>query len=165
VPDAFKRCFIDVIAEILETESDQELASLQKIEPFRLYKVEAAWIAKFAERALREAFLLVAHRQLAEMTDSERLDTIVTAQTQVPEKTSNIYTVSDSVIPIQIFGAGFLLQSAALGNADKVMLFQFCDPFGLPIQLSGGSLLQIWITVEDLKHGRFDRIVATCECT
>lgn len=63
---------------------------------------------------------------------------------------------------VQMFGAGYLMQHAAIEHEDKVLLFQISDACG--IEFADG-ILQIWITHEDLAAGLFDRAVATFEMT
>ncbi|SHG98159.1 DUF1963 domain-containing protein [Marivita hallyeonensis] len=63
---------------------------------------------------------------------------------------------------VQMFGAGYLMQHAAILHEDKVMLFQLACACG--VEMVDG-VLQMWITEDDLAHARFDKVVSTMECT
>ena len=63
---------------------------------------------------------------------------------------------------VQMFGAGYLLQHAAVEHEDKVLLFQFSDAGGAFFE---DGIIQMWITHEDLSAGRFDRVITTMETT
>ena len=49
-----------------------------------------------------------------------------------------------------MFGAGYLIQHAAVEHEDKVLLFQISDACGVIFE---DGIVQIWITHEDLAAG------------
>ncbi len=89
----------------------------------------------------------------------------ILGQTTLPPPREDGHNFGDSSrVPIQMFGAGYLMQHAAVEHADKVLLFQLSEGFGLPVKLHHG-ILQVWIAPEDLAAGRFDTAFSTAECT
>lgn len=62
-----------------------------------------------------------------------------------------------------MFGLGFEAQSAVSDHAKNILLLQISDSFGLPVDVR--SVVQIWITAEDLAQGRFDRVELTADAT
>ena len=85
-------------------------------------------------------------------------------QREESAKSNNCFTLG--VMPLQMFGQGFEIQSAVTENADKVMLLQFGDPDShIPIHFSGDGIFQVWIEPKDLAQGRFDRIHTTLDAT
>jgi hypothetical protein len=65
---------------------------------------------------------------------------------------------------LQMFGLGYLLQSAAVDHEDKVLLLQISDACGVNFG-SFDMLVQLWIPPDDLAAGRFDRVITTLEMT
>ena len=63
---------------------------------------------------------------------------------------------------LQMFGLGYMIQSAPIEHEDKVLLLQVNNACGVNF---GGSdmILQVWITHEDLAAGRFDRTISTLD--
>lgn len=68
----------------------------------------------------------------------------------------------NDALPTQIFGAGALMQRAALDHEDKVLLMQVSQAAGADYARYD-MLMQIWITPEDLAMGTFDKITTTLE--
>lgn len=80
-----------------------------------------------------------------------------------PAAVQNDYGDADQAARnVQMFGAGYLLQTAAVQHEDKVLLFQLSDAGGLFFE---DGIVQLWITPDDLAAGRFDRVISTMECT
>ena len=88
---------------------------------------------------------------------------VVNATKLPPIERNNFQVAGSSLIPMQMFGYGYLLQHAAMERSDKVLLFQLGDPFGTAI--TNDQLLQVWINQDDLANARFDAIEATWEST
>ncbi len=61
-------------------------------------------------------------------------------------------------IPLQMFGSGFEVHHAVSDHADDVLLFQFGDGVGVPIDFGKYGVVQLWISPEDLANARFDRV-------
>jgi uncharacterized protein YwqG len=70
----------------------------------------------------------------------------------------------DEIPRHQILGAPWLLQSAALDHADKVLLLQIFSDRALEVIWGDVGIVQYWITKPDLQSGRFERAFATMEC-
>jgi hypothetical protein len=64
----------------------------------------------------------------------------------------------------QMFGYGQAVQSAPFDHADKLLLMQIKGEQGLAWHYNIGCVLQLWISPEDLRDLRIDRIVTTLEC-
>lgn len=79
-----------------------------------------------------------------------------------PEPKNDYGEADQQARNVQMFGAGYLLQHAAVEHEDKVLLFQLSDAGGL---LFEDGIIQMWITHEDLSGGRFDRVITTMEYT
>lgn len=63
---------------------------------------------------------------------------------------------------LQMFGLGYVLQSAPIEHEDKVLLLQLSNACGVNYG-DVDMLLQVWITREDLAAGRFDRTISTLD--
>lgn len=70
---------------------------------------------------------------------------------------------SSGPMPLQMFGCGFEMQHAVSDHEDDVLLFQFGDGMGTPLNFGPGGLVQLWISQEDLANARFDRVKLTFE--
>ncbi|MDJ0637923.1 MAG: DUF1963 domain-containing protein [Paracoccaceae bacterium] len=68
-------------------------------------------------------------------------------------------------MPLQKFGTGFEIQSAVSDNADKVLLLQIGDSFGLPIGFGPDMIVQLWVPPDDLAAARFDQVTLTADMT
>ena len=70
------------------------------------------------------------------------------------------------IMPLQMFGLGFEIQSSVTDHADDVLLFQIGDSFGLPLENIGPDMvIHLWIKPEDLAAGRFENVVMTMDMT
>lgn len=63
---------------------------------------------------------------------------------------------------LQMFGLGYVLQSAPIDHEDKVLLLQLSNACGVNYG-DVDMILQVWITHEDLAAGRFDRAISTLD--
>lgn len=72
---------------------------------------------------------------------------------------------TSGVMPHQMFGMGFEMQSAVTQFYNHILLFQIGDPYGLPLEFGPDMVVQLWITPEDLAAGRFDRVQRTLDMT
>jgi uncharacterized protein YwqG len=72
------------------------------------------------------------------------------------------YSQGSALQPLQMFGEGDMIHSAHYDNRDKILLLQIGNRFGTGIDF-GDTFLQIWISRDDLRTGRFDRIDWTVE--
>lgn len=172
VPGFVKRRIVDTWCEIYSSAQRDEPARLKLFEAFAGH----TYRAQFIYEASRSAYIR-AKRRGRERIDAEhaRADAAKTpeqlANEQVIRETTFIPTpeygnnYGGQIVPIQMFGAGYLLQNAAVQYADKVLLFQHCGGFGTPINFSDLGTLQIWIDPEDLAAGRFDKTITTYEMT
>lgn len=70
----------------------------------------------------------------------------------------------DRIPQHQVLGAPWLLQSAALDHADKVLLLQIFSDRALEVLWGDVGIVQYWVAKPDLRAGRFDRVFATMEC-
>ena len=117
-----------------------------------------------AKMALQDACKRAVAR---EQQDFKRLDQderwdrrIVTLQSQPAGP-----RFSPGTMPLQMFGLGFEIESSVRDHANDILLFQFGDSFGLPLEIGPDAVLQIWIKPEDLADGRFDRLECTMDTT
>ena len=63
---------------------------------------------------------------------------------------------------LQIFGLGYVIQSAPIDHEDKVMLLQISNACGVNFG-DVDMIVQLWITHEDLAAGRFDHVITTMD--
>ena len=68
----------------------------------------------------------------------------------------------DDARPTQMFGCGYLLQSAAIEHEDDILLLQTSNCAGAEFDRYD-MLFQMWIAQEDLAGGEFSRVKATLE--
>lgn len=64
----------------------------------------------------------------------------------------------------QMFGKGYVLQSAAVEHDDKVLLLQIERVSGIDLDYPSGGITQCWIEPADLAAGRFEKAFMTFEC-
>lgn len=67
------------------------------------------------------------------------------------------------LMPNQLFGHGFEMQRAVTDHRQDVLLLQFGDAFGLPLEIGPDMVVQLWISADDLASGIFDRVTMTME--
>ncbi|KIC41951.1 hypothetical protein RA27_00620 [Ruegeria sp. ANG-R] len=79
--------------------------------------------------------------------------------------TSSPNDFSLGTMPLQMFGQGFEIQSAVTDHANDVLLMQFGDSFGLPIEFGPDMVVQLWISPEDLAAGQFNNVSMTQDMT
>lgn len=70
---------------------------------------------------------------------------------------------TSGVMPHQMFGMGFEIQSTVTEHHDDILLFQVGNPYGLPLETGPDMVVQLWIKPEDLAAGRFDRVQRTMD--
>lgn len=162
VPEWVKHRFVILLREILNATTQEDAVSdLQMLAGFKgqlwvnHHNVAGQAITAF-ENALAKMGPRAIHPKSKEQLWLERL----IQQTTIPTQPTG-GNFGGGNMPLQMFGAGFLMQSAAVDHAQDVLLLQIGDPFGIALNLS--ALVQIWIHPADLGHGDFNRIVATVE--
>ncbi|MDA7966259.1 DUF1963 domain-containing protein [Ruegeria sp.] len=79
--------------------------------------------------------------------------------------TSSPNGFSLGTMPLQMFGQGFEIQSAVTDHAKDVLLMQFGDSFGLPLEFGPDMIVQLWISPEDLAAGQFNNVSMTQDMT
>lgn len=67
--------------------------------------------------------------------------------------------------PLQFFGRGDAVHSAADDHVDDVLLMQIGEAFGLPLDIGPDMVLHLWIKPDDLASGCFDHVETTIEMT
>ncbi|KAA0913859.1 DUF1963 domain-containing protein [Aquicoccus porphyridii] len=166
VPARVRRNFCALIADIEQAANDGTMVHL---EPVALPEYAAIAAEDLAEVARKALAVLKPRRTGPEprRPAPANWDEYVIRETTLPERTKNNYNLAGTgIIPLQMFGFGYLLQSAAYENQDKELLLQVGDPFGTPLSFANhGAVIQIWITSHDLKAGQFDSATATWEFT
>ncbi len=102
-----------------------------------------------------------------DMLDLVDMVSLTRAKGQGPQKIpQHNFGFAFGMPPFQMFGQGYVVQSAADDYADHVMMMQVGSCHGLPLSLGGYTgIFQFWIKPEDLKANRFDTIFATREMT
>ncbi|MDJ0994568.1 MAG: DUF1963 domain-containing protein [Dinoroseobacter sp.] len=161
--------FVDMLIEIDRRANQKDEAG----EPLGLragllyYRVKghglrSDWTRTMARNALRHACDRAVTRepQQAEGVSKDELwdRRIVEAQNQLVGSKA-----SREVMPFQMFGLGYDYGSLHPKRDDDVLLFQFGEGFGLPLETGQDPVLQIWIKRDDLAAGRFDRVDYTLD--
>jgi len=166
VPARVRRNFCALIADIEQAANEGTMVHLEPVAVPEYAAISAEDLAEVARNSLA---VLKPRRTGPEPRRSApaNWDEYVIRETTLPERTKNNYNLAGAgIIPLQMFGFGYLLQSAAFENQDKEFLLQIGDPFGTPLSFANhGAVIQIWITSHDLKAGRFDGATATWEFT
>lgn len=170
-PDRFLTAFCDMQEEILRhaNEVDQDdyrlgprIGMLDSL--VRGHDKHSGYTKVAAQDAFKHASKRAAQRyaaKSAELPQATRWDSrVVRAATPSAETGFSL-----GIMPLQMFGLGFEIQSAVSEHAEDVLLLQIGDSFGLPLQIGPDMILQLWITPEDLAAGRFDQVEMTLDMT
>lgn len=166
VPARVRRNFCALIADIEQAANDGDMLHLEPVALPDYAAISAEDLAEVARKAL--AVLKPRRtgpkpRRPAPANWNEH----VIRETTLPERTENNYNLAgEGIIPLQMFGYGYLLQNAAYENRDEVLLLQIGDSFGTPLSFANhGVVMKIWINPHDLKAGEFHKATATWEST
>lgn len=108
--------------------------------------------------AVRDAMHQAWHYILAEGDVSDFPEDFVAA---LQPETATRNTIVQQVH--QMFGQGYDVQPGADQSPDEVMLLQFCSDGATGMQWGDMGNLQVMISTEDLKVGRFDRVRTSSE--
>lgn len=146
--DDDKRAFIALLAHVETLGKGSGIANLRALTQFREHGVKSYYVGQEVTKAFKRVAQECAHlhpgRDLEPKHDFG--DDARAAQN------------------VQMFGAGYLMQHAAVENEDKVLLFQISNGGGLTLGEIDG-ILQLWIAHDDLAEGRFSAAFATMETT
>lgn len=144
--EADKEAFVALLKLVDSLSFDDGLADLRVLARFRHHNIHSFMI----ESAVSEGF------QYAE-TELRHLH-----PEAAPKPDHDFGDADASARQVQVFGAGYLLDQAAIEHEDKVMLFQISSACG--VEFSDG-IIQIWIKKDDLAFARFEKAIATIELT
>ncbi len=166
VPARVRRNFCALIADIEQAANDGAMVHLEPVPVPEYAAISAQDLAEVARKALS---VLKPDRTgpAPRRPAPANWDEYVIRETTLPELGGNNYRVAGpGIIPLQMFGFGYLLQNAAFLNQDDELLLQIGDPFGTPLSFANhGVVMQIWMTPHDLATGQFNRARATWEYT
>lgn len=166
VPARVRRNFCALIADIEQAANDGAVVHLEPVPVPEYAAISAEDLAEVARKALA---VLKPNRTgpAPQRPAPATWDEHVIRETTLPERTKSNYNLAGAgIIPLQMFGYGYLLQKAAFANRHNELLLQIGDGFGTPFSFASyGSVLQIWITSDNLKTGQFDKVTATWEST
>ncbi len=140
-----KRAFLAMLAPSECGNDCVTKADLRVLGKFRDHRVRAFYV----EQEINKAFKRVAQ----ERTDLH--------PGRSPDPVHDFGDTDRAAQVVQMFGAGYLMQNAAIKNENKVLLFQIANGGGLELD----GILQVWIAHEDLAAGRFDQAFGTFETT
>lgn len=141
-----KAAFVALLQLVDDEGNRKGLANLRVLTQFREHGVKKFYI----EQVLKDAFGATA--ELLQHLHPER-----------SLKANHDFGEADAAARhVQMFGAGYLCQHAAIEHEDKVMLFQISDACGIEV-LDG--VMQLWIAEDDLANARFSKTIVTLEST
>lgn len=163
VPKRVRQNFIQVIQDLEQAAQKDEMLALQPIDLPEYAHIRAKDLADAVANALR---VLQPQRTgpVPRRALPKNWDEYVVHKTTLPDVVERGFRGAGmGIIPLQMFGYGYLLQDAAWKHRDDVLLLQIGDGFGTP--LTTVELIQVWISPANLTAGRFDKIYATWEAT
>ncbi|MEM9425745.1 MAG: DUF1963 domain-containing protein [Pseudomonadota bacterium] len=143
-----KRAFIALLDLVEHPKDEYGPANLRVLAQFKVHNVKNYYV----EQTLNHAFKNVA---------KDRTDLHPDRSVEPQHDFGDDARAAQN---IQMFGAGYLMQHAAVEHEDKVLLFQISNGGGLTLGEIDG-ILQIWIAHDDLAAGRFEGAFATLETT
>ncbi|MEO0916229.1 MAG: DUF1963 domain-containing protein [Pseudomonadota bacterium] len=146
--DADKRAFIALLDLVEHPQDPRGPANLRVLTQFREHGVKKFYV----EQVLHHAFKKVA-KDRADLHPGRDI-----------EPRHDFGDDARAAQNIQMFGAGYLMQNAAVDQEDKVLLFQVSNGGGLTLGEIDG-ILQLWIDPDALASGDFGKAFATFETT
>lgn len=141
-----KEAFVALL-QLVDDEGNQKgLANVRVLSQFREHGVKKFYV----EQVLSDAFKSTA-KTLQHLHPERSL-----------EARHDFGQADAAARQVQMFGAGYLCQHAAIEHEDKIMLFQISDACGIEV-IDG--VMQFWIEADDLAKGRLGETIVTLEST